>query len=245
MRKTLVLTLALSALVACTSNGTNQDRERGSLRENINSASSSAMDQTRAGFAEAAMSPLEDLNLRRDEIPGVLKSLESPYNLPTKMTCSDVTYYLQRLESVLGADWDAPEPDDRLRTEQLADSAAEATLKALSSEASSMIPFRGMVRKASGAESHAKAYARAFKIGAQQRAYLKGYGLALGCDAPARPSFAATATPTPVSDDILFKGDTPQPLPEARPVPRSSVTISSTTSAPKVQHEGLETVPQQ
>lgn len=211
-----------------------------SLRDDVSTAANSALAQTRKGLPDAALSPLEDLNLRREEIPQVLEGVESPYQLSPTLTCEEVEARLAKLDRVLGPDWDTPNPDDRLNTEILADSAAEATLNALASEARGFIPFRGLIRKATGAESHEKKYNRAFKIGAQQRAYLKGYGLAKGCSPPARPDFMAQ----PVANHAIeFKRDTPQPLPAPKPqFPPSEMTLSQPT-APPIQSEALQTVP--
>jgi len=177
----------------------------GNLTENVGDAAGSAYTQTRDGLGDAALSPLEDLNLRRQPIPEILKGVESPYKLPQEMTCEQITAQIAALDAVLGPDWDTPVPDERLRTEKLADSASDATLGAIASEARGLIPFRGIVRKATGAESYEKKYNTAFKIGAQQRAYLKGMGLAKDCPLPARPDFTAKRDPTAVT----YKGDTP------------------------------------
>lgn len=160
--------------------------------------------KTSDGFTDAALSPLEDINLKRDEIPPLLDEIESPYSLPINMACEEITFRILQLDALLGPDWDTPNPDERLKTEKLADAASETALGAVASEARSIIPFRGLVRKVTGADSHLKRYNQAYKKGAQQRAYLKGMGLAKGCDLPARPDFAALP-----DDGILFKRDNP------------------------------------
>jgi hypothetical protein len=235
---------AMLALAACASTPTTtqstDNADDPSLRDNVGTAAGSAMEQTREGLPNAALSPLEDFNLRRDEIPPLLAALQSPYDLSPVLTCEEIEAQLAKLDLVLGPDWDTPNPDERLRTEILADSASEATLDMLASEARGFIPFRGLIRKATGAESHEKKYNKAFKIGAQQRAYLKGYGLAKGCPPPARPDFLAIPLG---NDDILFKGDSPQPLPEPiRLSPPSATTLSQPMPSP-VESEGLQTVP--
>ena len=162
------------------------------------------MSQTRDGLSEAALSPLEDFNLRRDEIPKVLAMIENPYDLPVDLTCPDLTRLIGELDRALGADWDNPQPDERLRTEKLADSAATAALDALSDEARGLIPFRDLVRRATGADSHEKRLSIAYKLGAQRRAYLKGYGIALNCEGRAKPDFSKMPART-----IEYRGDQP------------------------------------
>lgn len=233
---------AFAALAACASTPQSSVPANGSadpsFSTNVGTATNSAMEKTREGLPDAALSPLEDFNLRRDEIPPILQDMKSPYELSPMLTCEQVEGQLAKLDLVLGPDWDTPNPDERLRTEVLADSAAEATLSALASEARGFIPFRGLIRKATGAESHEKKYNKAFKIGAQQRAYLKGYGLAKGCPPPARPDFLVIPE---IDDGIEFKGDAPTPAPMLG-YPPSETTLSP-PSAPPIQSEGLQTVP--
>lgn len=170
---------------------------------NTGEAAVATVSGTRDGLAEAAMSPLEDFNLKRLPIPPLLEAIESPYHNSATLTCPEIAVAIAELDAVLGPDWDTPAPDDRLRTEKLGDAATDAALGAVRSSARGWIPFRGLVRMASGADSHEKRYNRAYKIGAQRRTYLKGYGLALGCDAPAAPDFDALIRED--ADEIIYK----------------------------------------
>ena len=209
MRRSAILLPALILAAACASSPPPQQTAEEhttsqGLVKNSENAAGSAYTQTKDGFSDAAMSPLEDLNLKRDPIPPVLEAIENPYYLPEDVSCADITLMLAELDAALGPDWDTDNPDARLRTEQLADSASEAALDTIASEASSLIPFRSLVRRASGAYAYQKKYNLAYKIGAQRRAYLKGIGLARDCPYPARP---APIVETP--DEIVFKGDAP------------------------------------
>jgi hypothetical protein len=58
--------------------------------------------------------------------------------------------------------------------------------------ASSAIPYRGCVRRLSGAERHDRLVQAAIEAGAVRRGYLKGLGEARGCDPPATPSHVLT-----------------------------------------------------
>jgi hypothetical protein len=179
--------LLVALVAACASNP--QPDSNGSLTTNVGTAASGAATQTRDGFSGAATAPLDDFNLRRREIPPLLAAMPSPYHVPVELTCARIEMDIAELDAVLGLDWDSGKPDRRLNTEILADEAAEATLDAVREVSTGWIPFRGLLRKATGADSHEKRYNQAFRIGAQRRAYLKGYGLALGCELPARPDF--------------------------------------------------------
>lgn len=212
MKVFLVSAVTLLALAGCASRSTEPaNAENASLAGNVGTAAESATVQTRSGFGDAAMTPLEDLNLRRREIPPLLAAMKSPYHLPQDLSCGAIDLLIAELDGVLGPDWDSEKPDERLRTEMLADEAADAALGAVKSGVTGWIPFRGLIRKATGAESHEKKYNQAYKIGAQRRTYLKGYGLAYGCPPPARPDFDNLYDGE--EDAIVYKEDSPDPPP--------------------------------
>lgn len=152
-------------------------------------AAASAMDQTRDGLADAALSPLEDLNLKRDAIPEPIKELKSAYLDARQMSCAEIAASVLILDEHLGADWDTPDDAeiDETRAQWAADKTADATLDAVSSEARGLIPFRGLVREATGAEAHARRVRTAFRKASERRAFLKGVGQARGCLPPAAP----------------------------------------------------------
>ncbi|MCA8899949.1 MAG: hypothetical protein KDA53_01725 [Hyphomonas sp.] len=236
MQRLLFLLPAFALLAACASAPPPAPEDDQGLVTNVGDAAGSTYTQTRDGLGDAALSPLEDLNLRRDEIPPLLAAITTPYDLPEDLTCLDIERMLAQLDRVLGPDWDTPDPDERLRTEKLADGASEAALGAIASEARGFIPFRSLVRKATGAETHEKKYNQAYKKGAQRRAYLKGIGLAKGCAWPARPN------PHPPSrDEIVFKGDQPTPA----GAPQGAPPISSLPNPPEAGSGALQSVPPQ
>ncbi|PTT08725.1 hypothetical protein DBR10_08880, partial [Caulobacter sp. HMWF025] len=92
------------------------------------------------------------------------------------------------LDGALGEDFDQKSPQE---DEDLLDrgrkAAGTAALGAVASAAQDMIPFRGWVRKLSGAEAHDRLVQSAIASGVVRRAYLKGLGEARGCPPPATP----------------------------------------------------------
>jgi hypothetical protein len=72
--------------------------------------------------------------------------------------------------------------------DSLGEMGGEAALDAIADFASSAIPFRGWVRRLSGAESHQKRVQAAISAGEARRAYLKGLGEQLKCAPPASPN---------------------------------------------------------
>lgn len=202
MRHLVLTCLAVSLISACAS-GPPDSNGNGSLGQNVGAAAGGAASQAREGFADAASAPLEDFNLVRREIPPLLAGMPSPYHIDLELTCARIEMDLAELDAVLGQDWDTLAPDKRLNTEILADEAADAALDTVRSVSTGWIPFRGLVRKATGAESHEKRYNQAYRIGAQRRAYLKGYGQAAGCDLPARPDFETLRQRDAAKDDRI------------------------------------------
>ena len=137
----------------------------------------------------AALAPLNDLNLVRTEIPPVLKAARSaPYARPLDRSCAAIGEAIVALDAVLGADLDA-------RTGKGGPDLLERSAHgALRSAAEGAIPFRGWVRKLTGAERNARDLAAAIAAGTVRRAYLKGMGDAAGCAAPAAPAAPVLAT---------------------------------------------------
>lgn len=142
---------------------------------------SERMGDVRSGVADAAITPLKDVGLVRPEIPTMLSEMNFPYFTVTLGgACSQVAYELGALDAVLGVESFQPGAKQAM-SERGMDAAADAAGDAAMGAAGDLIPFRGLVRKASGAEKAAKEAARALDMGRQRRAFLRGYGAALGC----------------------------------------------------------------
>jgi len=127
---------------------------------------------------DVAMTPVEDLNLRKDPIPPVLlRAREEPYADPGFSDCAQIRQEVGNLDAVLGEDFDTASPEKRKLT-------AEKVAKQL---VGTLIPFRGVIREVTGANKHAYEFSKAIVAGLMRRAYLKGLGQAMGCPYPARP----------------------------------------------------------
>lgn len=151
------------------------------------------------GVTDAATTPLSDLNLVRAEIPPVLaEALKGPYRAPAGGGCEALAAEVTQLEAVLGADLDVPPSATRPSLIERGGSAAgEAAVGALRSTAEGVIPFRGWVRKLTGAERYSREVAAAIAAGTVRRSYLKGVGQARGCAAPAAPAAPTSAASAP------------------------------------------------
>lgn len=145
----------------------------------------------RGSLVGAASSPLRDINLLRTKIPQVLlDALADPYAKPNPMTCAEIRALVAPLDEALGPDMDQPKPT---KADQglIADSrefVGDEAMRMAVGAAQDIIPYRGWVRKLTGAERHDKLVRSAITAGGIRRGYLKGIGLAKGCKPPAAPT---------------------------------------------------------
>ena len=152
----------------------------------------------------AATAPLRDLNMVRAKIPAVLlQALEDPYARPPRsFKCPALVALVRPLDEALGPDIDRILPGD----ENLMDRSKSTALGVAADFASDAIPFRGWVRKLSGAESHDRLVQSAIIAGNVRRAYLKGLGESKGCMPPATPSHERAAPKQATGDKPPAKG---------------------------------------
>ena len=183
MNKTTALPLVAAALALSLAGCASPDTAKGAAKEGIQ-------------LQKAVEAPLADLNLVQEKIPAVLEAaVKAPYALPSERTCPALANEVNGLDGALGADLDTPptaaNPGLVARGSNLVGDTANDALRGA---AESVIPFRGWVRKLDGAERHSKEVAAAIAAGSVRRAFLKGVGQALGCQAPAAPLQALAAS---------------------------------------------------
>jgi len=184
MNTTFPLTLVAASLALCLAGcATSPETAKGAAKEGVQ-------------VQKAIEAPLADLNLVREKIPAVLlAAVKAPYALPSQRACPDLAGEVQALDAALGPDLDTPpsnaNPGLVERGTTLVGNAANDALRGA---AESVIPFRGWVRKLDGAERHSKEVAAAIAAGSVRRAFLKGVGQTLGCQAPAAPLQALAAS---------------------------------------------------
>jgi len=131
----------------------------------------------------AAVTPLSDLNVVRTDIPDVLQAAQkAPYVKPADCSCVALVLEIHRLDEVLGADLDSPPSDKHTSLMARApEFANDQAVNALQRTAQDLIPFRGWVRKLSGAERHSQRVAASIAAGAARRGFLKGVAAAQNC----------------------------------------------------------------
>ena len=177
----LILTAALSLLLA----GPVLAQDRPDARHDRGET------QTRPNLRDAITAPLDDLNLKHINIPDVLKrALAGPYDMDGLTRCEAIAGEVGRLNEALGPDLDeAPAPDKRTRGQKAKQAVGDAAVGAVADKTRSLLPFRGWVRKLSGAERRDKRVAEAISAGKIRRGYLKGAGMRMNCAPPAAPSW--------------------------------------------------------
>jgi hypothetical protein len=138
-----------------------------------------------AGVGGAVTAPLEDLNLKRQEIPAVLLEAQAnPYDVASLRRCRALATEIGRLDEALGPDLDTPTSGNPDSMDQ---QAAGAALDAVRDTATDFIPFRSWVRRLSGAAQHSREVQSAIRAGLSRRAFLKGVGMQRNCAPPAAP----------------------------------------------------------
>jgi hypothetical protein len=124
----------------------------------------------RQGVGMAATAPLDDLNLRRQEVPEALISARhAPYATASLRRCSEIIAGIDDLDQALGPDVDQSVPGDGV-----GDQAANAALDMVRDTATDFIPLRSWVRRLSGAAAHDREVQAAIRAGLVRRGFLKG-----------------------------------------------------------------------
>jgi hypothetical protein len=119
----------------------------------------------------AVQQPFKDLNIVHDKIPPVLsRAATAPYVETQPRDCAAMESELAELDDILGPDLDAAKSGGG--------DILSGALRNLTE-----LPFRGVVRKLSGAEKREKVRTRAIIAGVARRGFLKGV-LRSTCNAP-------------------------------------------------------------
>lgn len=192
MRSVSAIVAITAALLSAACSTTAGERER--------------VDDVRRGVVDAAASPFRDIGLVRPEVPATLQGLGYPYSSSgLTVGCDAVLYEIGKLDAILGAESFQPGVERGITSKGL-DAIEGAVINAARDAAGDIIPYRGWVRRISGAAKAEKEASRAIIQGQTRRAYLRGYGAALGC-------LNAVPAPPPVT--------TPQPVDPRTPPPQA------------------------
>lgn len=115
-----------------------------------------------------ARQPMKDVGLMRENPPEVLRDAQrAPYSLAGISRCDDLRRSIRELDIHLGPDVDAVDEKGDALTERLAEAGAKSIVYAL-------IPFRSIVREATGAAEADRRLRTMVAAGVARRGYLKG-----------------------------------------------------------------------
>lgn len=149
---------------------------------------------SQATLQGALLAPLRDVNIVKDEVPTSLTGAqEAPYLDPQKASCSELAAMIAPLDAALG-------PDRGDGAAPAKSGGRTMVLGALADVTRDVIPFRGVVRRLTGASRQDQKVREAREAGQLRRAYLKGFASANGCYGPPEQRVAerSEAPPPPV-----------------------------------------------
>lgn len=131
-----------------------------------------------SGRVEGAMTrPLTDLGIMRTTIPEALQSaVIAPYAVADPTSCPALSAEIARLNDVLGPDLDAEQAKAEGMASEMLFGAFQSALD---------LPYRGVLRRLTGAEKRDRARTAAVLAGMVRRAWLKGLAHNAGCAVPA------------------------------------------------------------
>ncbi|EGF90720.1 hypothetical protein ABI_37520 [Asticcacaulis biprosthecium C19] len=170
----------------------NGAREDGRGRESASTERMRQSTEDNNDWGDAFTAPLEDFNLKRQDIPEILQNaVIKPYDLAGLDNCEAIASQVAQLDALLGRDFDEPPPpkDERTNSEKGKAFANKQAVGAVRGATRGIVPFRGAIRYLSGADKHQKQLDNAIQAGKVRRAYLKGVGMNKNCAPPAAPSW--------------------------------------------------------
>lgn len=133
----------------------------------------------KGSFGEVMLTPLSDINLRKQRIPEKLTSLETPYDIVPDQSCRGLIADIREWDAILGPDMDSAIYEDRDKKKKRR--TRETTLDVAEAGVGSFVPFRGLVRAATGATKHENRIRREYRKGVARRGYLRGLAASQRC----------------------------------------------------------------
>lgn len=129
--------------------------------------------------------PAADIGLIQSVAPEILQRARAAPYAPLER-CARIRAELAALDEALGPDVDAPRDE----------ASGSDTAAAIASDViGGFIPYRGIVRRLTGAADRQAELERAVEAGVARRGFLKGLARARRCPAPPAPRPAPPATP--------------------------------------------------
>lgn len=122
----------------------------------------------------AISQPFKDLSLVREATPEpLLRAVVAPYRAATPADCAAVRAELASLNAALGPDLDTRQASAGADGQGLVSDALKSVVS---------LPFRGLVRRISGAQKRDLAQAQAVLAGVARRGFFRGLARGAGCE---------------------------------------------------------------
>ena len=178
----------------------------------------------------AVSQPFRDLGFVRDTPTAILqRASDAPYAIPAG-GCPGLVSEIIALDFALGPDVDADHPDDehRFRAGSLVTGAIRSAVS---------LPYRGIVRRISGAEHREHVMQDAQRSGMARRAFLKGLRMrdCASSEIASAPEQEMMDAPTPVR---MMASSTPPAAPavvaHAEPAPPAERPVVMASAAPAI-----------
>lgn len=198
MRTLLSLILALAALTGCATTNPRVTGEK----------------TTQERLGSAVVSPLSDLNIVQVAIPPIIQdALKNPYQLPAELSCKKLIEQIHELDIVLGNDLDVVLiANEKNAAERGQEFIRDEAIGSIERTINGVVPFRGWIRRLSGAERRSRELANAITAGYVRRAFLKGLGHELHCTHPASPLIPLPGVEVPGSTASIEAKNSNQPI---------------------------------
>ncbi|MFQ3595510.1 MAG: hypothetical protein SNJ63_05305 [Sphingomonadaceae bacterium] len=119
-------------------------------------------------IADILAQPGRDFGIVPTRVPELLERLlENPYDREGTRTCAELRQGIAQLTALIGPDYGDPLPEGESRESQLAKTGLRAGM-------SSIVPFRGLIREATGAAAADRRRQAAIQAAFARRGYLRG-----------------------------------------------------------------------
>jgi len=149
-----------------------------SLLSMSSAANAQEQEDTLQKAGDIAAQPAKDVGIAKTKIPQVLqRAVEAPYALPRSRSCKAINADIAELTEALGPDFGTGTEENESRTGKILEAGGKAVVN-------SLLPFRGLIREASGAGPAQRRLEAAISTGMARRGFLRGYGEAKGCKVP-------------------------------------------------------------
>lgn len=180
--KNLAILISACVLAGCASTSKIDENNLPSVPTVTDTQLSSKDKTTTEKMGRAVATPLSDLNMVQEKIPDILKqAFKEPYVWNNPIECIELKKEETRLDEALDLGGTSLEKDQTLLNRGVGFAETQG-VSVVQKTMEGFVPFRGWVRKLSGAERHSKEVSSAIQAGTMRRSFIKGIMFANHCE---------------------------------------------------------------